>query len=117
MSSKMVLIVRTDLKMGKGKIGSQCGHGSILAYKQGLVVCPEAVKTWEMRDNQKKIVLGASLEEFEHIRHQCNSLKIPNVTVVDAGKTQIQPNSETVLAIGPVIDDFIDPLTRNLKLL
>lgn len=28
--SKMVLVVRTDLKMGKGKIASQCCHAAIL---------------------------------------------------------------------------------------
>lgn len=30
LSTKMVLIVRTDLKMGKGKIASQCSHAAIL---------------------------------------------------------------------------------------
>ncbi len=27
---KMVLVVRTDLKMGSGKIAAQCGHGASL---------------------------------------------------------------------------------------
>ena len=31
---KMVLIVREDLKMGKGKIGAQCGHATLGAYKE-----------------------------------------------------------------------------------
>ena len=31
---KQVMIVRTDLKMGKGKIAAQCCHGSIGAYKK-----------------------------------------------------------------------------------
>jgi len=26
---KMVLVVRDDLKMGKGKIGAQCGHATL----------------------------------------------------------------------------------------
>ena len=30
----MVLVVRADLKMGKGKIGAQCGHAVLGAYKQ-----------------------------------------------------------------------------------
>ena len=29
---KMVLVVREDLKMGKGKIGAQCGHATLAAY-------------------------------------------------------------------------------------
>lgn len=30
---KMVLVVRNDLKMGKGKIGAQCGHATLGAYR------------------------------------------------------------------------------------
>ena len=30
----MVLVVRSDLKMGKGKIGAQCGHAVLAAYKR-----------------------------------------------------------------------------------
>ena len=28
----MVLVVREDLKMGKGKIGAQCGHATLGSY-------------------------------------------------------------------------------------
>jgi len=34
--TKMVLVVRSDLKMGKGKIGAQCGHAVLGAYKKGV---------------------------------------------------------------------------------
>ena len=30
---KMVLVVREDLKMGKGKIGAQCGHATLGSYR------------------------------------------------------------------------------------
>jgi len=30
---KMILAVRVDLKMGKGKIGAQCGHAAMGAYQ------------------------------------------------------------------------------------
>ncbi len=30
---KLVMVVREDLKMGKGKIGAQCGHATIGAYE------------------------------------------------------------------------------------
>ena len=29
---KMILVVRDDLKMGKGKIGAQCGHATLGTY-------------------------------------------------------------------------------------
>nr|CAH0105900.1 unnamed protein product [Daphnia galeata] len=31
---KLVLVVRNDLKMGKGKIAAQCSHAAVAAYKQ-----------------------------------------------------------------------------------
>ena len=31
---KQVMVVRTDIKMGKGKIAAQCCHAAIGAYKQ-----------------------------------------------------------------------------------
>ena len=31
---KLVMVVREDLKMGKGKIGAQCGHATIAAFEQ-----------------------------------------------------------------------------------
>lgn len=31
---KQVMVVRRDLKMGKGKIAAQCCHGSIGSYKR-----------------------------------------------------------------------------------
>jgi PTH2 family peptidyl-tRNA hydrolase len=30
---KLVMVVREDLKMGKGKIGAQCGHATLGAYE------------------------------------------------------------------------------------
>ncbi len=31
---KLVMVVREDLKMGKGKIGAQCGHATLGAVEQ-----------------------------------------------------------------------------------
>ena len=31
---KMVLVVREDLKMQKGKIGAQCGHATLGVFRQ-----------------------------------------------------------------------------------
>ena len=33
---KMILVVRDDLKMGKGKIGAQCGHATLGTYMMAL---------------------------------------------------------------------------------
>lgn len=41
-----------------------------------------------------------------------------NVCLIrDAGRTQIEPNSKTVLAIGPAPNKELDKITGHLKLL
>ena len=32
----MVLVVRNDLKMGKGKIGAQCGHATLGTFRSAF---------------------------------------------------------------------------------
>ena len=39
----MVLVVREDLKMGKGKIGAQCGHATIGAYSRAVTVSKKSL--------------------------------------------------------------------------
>ena len=51
--TKMVLAVRMDLKMGKGKIAAQCGHASVSAFKKAKLKSPELVKAWEYEGSRK----------------------------------------------------------------
>lgn len=53
--SKMVLVVRNDLKMGKGKVAAQCAHAAVAAYKQARKH-PGVLKAWE-NCGQTKITL------------------------------------------------------------
>ncbi len=39
----MVLVVRTDLGMGKGKIAAQCGHATLGAYKKAVKIAPKVI--------------------------------------------------------------------------
>lgn len=45
----MVLVVRNDLGMGKGKIGAQCGHATLGAY--------EVTKSWGKKSSYWKTVM------------------------------------------------------------
>ena len=49
---KQVMVVRRDLKMGKGKIAAQCCHGSIGSYKR---TDSKLIKKWES-DGYAKVV-------------------------------------------------------------
>lgn len=59
---KMVLCVRTDLKMKKGKMCAQCGHASVGAYKRCAKKMKRVVDRWNL-DGAKKIAVKVSSEE------------------------------------------------------
>lgn len=52
---KLVLVIRTDLKMGKGKIAAQCAHAAVAAYKTATKY-PEFLHAWE-KCGQAKITV------------------------------------------------------------
>ncbi|KAL3521764.1 hypothetical protein ACH5RR_019913 [Cinchona calisaya] len=113
---KMVLVVRNDLKMGKGKIAAQCGHATLGLYKKILHRAPKALNRWEMCGQVKVVVKTESEDEMLVLQERAKSLNLPTHITVDAGRTQIAPNSRTVMSIlGPA--DMVDDVTGGLKLL
>ncbi|CAI6257961.1 unnamed protein product [Periconia digitata] len=116
---KLVLVVRTDLGMTKGKIGAQCGHATLACYKQFLRAAPNSpiLRRWE-RSGQAKVALQVkSEEELEMLQAQAVSLGVVAHIIHDAGRTQIASGSATVLGIGPAPKGIIDQVTGHLKLL
>ncbi|WP_296859568.1 aminoacyl-tRNA hydrolase [uncultured Methanobrevibacter sp.] len=111
---KQVMIVRTDLKMGKGKIAAQCCHGAIGAYKKSP---SDKIKKWENEAYAKVVLKVKTLEELNEIKSLADKKGIANYRVVDAGRTQIPTSTVTVLALGPDEDEILDKLTGDLKLL
>ncbi|PWA91630.1 peptidyl-tRNA hydrolase II (PTH2) family protein [Artemisia annua] len=113
---KMVLVVRNDLKMGKGKIAAQCSHATLGLYKKILHRAPKALNRWEMCGQVKVVVKIESEDDMLELQARAKSLNIPTHIVIDAGRTQIAPNSRTVMAVlGPA--DMVDDVTGGLKLL
>lgn len=113
---KMVLVVRNDLKMGKGKASAQCSHAAVSAYKQLLKRNPELLKQWEYC-GQPKVVLKAPDEDtLVELLTQAKQLGLAVSLIQDAGRTQIAPGSRTVLGVGPGPSDLVDKVTGHLKL-
>jgi len=114
---KLVLIVRTDLKMTPGKISAQCGHATLACYKTLVKRNPKLVKHWE-RTGQAKIALKATSEkQLLELEMQAKILNLCARSVQDAGRTQVEPGTRTVLAIGPAPVELINRVTGKLRLL
>lgn len=89
LSTKMVLIVRNDLKMGKGKIASQCSHAAILCYQKSLQNKSNLLKTWLMCGQPKIVLKVDSLAQLEELQRQAREMDIIAEVVCDAGRTQV----------------------------
>ncbi|KAL1297600.1 hypothetical protein AAFC00_006162 [Neodothiora populina] len=114
---KLVLVVRTDLGMTKGKIAAQCGHATLACYKTLLKQDSPILKRWE-RYGQAKVALQIkSEEELETLQATALSLGICAQIIHDAGRTQIASGSATVLGVGPAPKSQVDAVTGHLKLL
>ena len=93
----MVLCVRTDLGMGKGKVAAQCGHATLGLYKKAMGSDPSMVDRWEARGQAKVALKVAGEEEMLALKQAARSLGLQTNVVLDAGRTQIAPNTRTVL--------------------
>ncbi|CAB0013831.1 unnamed protein product [Nesidiocoris tenuis] len=116
---KLVIVVRTDLGMGKGKIAAQCSHATLGCYKQAMKRYPELLEAWEAAGQPKVVVkLDTGGEDgLEELAALAKSKRLPAKIIHDAGRTQIASGSATVVGIGPGPVDLVNQVTAHLKLL
>ena len=116
-SFKLLLVVRRDLKMGIGKIAAQCGHATLGVYRLQQTLHGSSLQPW-MDSGQAKVVCRVdSLAELEALADKSKLMGLITYTVRDAGRTQVEEGSSTVLAIGPAESSVLDSVTGKLKLL
>ena len=117
MEFKQVILVRTDLKMGKGKTAVQVAHAALGAALKAMEKKEEWFKAW-IDEGQAKIALRVSNEkELLEFKEKALEMDLPVELVTDRGLTQLEPGTRTCVAIGPAPSDLIDRLTGKLKLL
>ncbi|KAH1458722.1 hypothetical protein KXX13_008557 [Aspergillus fumigatus] len=115
---KLVLVVRTDLGMTKGKIAAQCSHATLACYKYLIAHNPQSpiLRRWEQQGQAKIALQTKSEEELQLLHAQAMSLGLCARVIQDAGRTQIASGSRTVLGVlGP--KSVVDQVTGHLKLL
>ena len=111
---KQAIIIRTDLKMGKGKLVAQGAHASVSSF---LKSSKDEQAEW-LEEGMKKIVLKVSGEkELKEIFKAARDEKLHASMINDAGLTQLEPGTATTVGIGPAEDRTVDKITGKLKLL
>jgi peptidyl-tRNA hydrolase, PTH2 family len=114
-AEKLVLLVRTDLDMGRGKIAAQVAHAAVLAV---LATRASADCAAWLAQGQPKVVLRVGDEhELSQIAAAALAAGLHVEVVQDAGRTQVPPGTPTCCAIGPAPAARVDQLTGGLSLL
>jgi len=114
---KQVIVVRSDLKMGKGKLAAQVAHASLTAAEEAMRRRSGWFGDWK-DGGQAKIVLKVQTEETLHeLYEKAKAAKLPVALIEDRGLTQLEPGTVTCLGIGPGPDQELDRITGKLKLL
>ncbi|KDQ30555.1 hypothetical protein PLEOSDRAFT_25227, partial [Pleurotus ostreatus PC15] len=109
-----VLVVRVDLNMTPGKVAAQ--HATLACYKALVKKNPRLIRHWE-RTGQAKIALKAKSEDqLLELEAIAKSLNLCARSIQDAGHTQVDPGTRTVLAIGPAPVELINQVTGKLRL-
>ena len=111
---KQVILVRTDLKLSKGKACSQVAHASVEAV---LKSDKQVIEEWQDQGMKKVILKVDSKEELLSFNKKAKALGLKTALIKDAGKTFFNKSTLTCLSIGPDKEGKIDRLTSNLKLL
>lgn len=122
----MYLIVRESLEMSIGKTAAQCSHAAQMltlqymnykdiAHSSGLKGSEWSLmfKEW-LNTSFRKVVLKADEKEWIKIKESMvNSM----VLVVDAGLTELQPNTETVIGLFPMKKSEVPKVVKRLQVL
>jgi PTH2 family peptidyl-tRNA hydrolase len=114
---KQTIVIRADLKMGKGKLAAQASHASLSAYKKVSRTNPEIARAWETEGQMKVVLKVGSEEELLECYNQGKSAGIPCELIRDAGHTQVEPGTITCFAAGPWKESELDAVFGKLKLL
>ena len=117
MEYKLVIIVRDDLKLSPGKLAVQVAHAAVNCALTTKKTHGKWFSGW-YKEGQKKVVVRAfDLQELYELKHQAETLMLTTSLVIDAGLTEVPPETVTCLGIGPGPNEIIDKVTGDLKLL
>ncbi len=112
---KLVIIVRGDVQMSKGKVAAQAAHAAVESVLRSDD--SRALEAWRDSGAKKVVLKAANLQELYQIKEAAKTQGLTSALITDAGRTEIAPGTVTCLGIGPAKETDIDKVSGNLKFL
>ncbi len=114
---KLVIAVRRDLEMGKGKIAVQVGHATVTVAEETRRRRPDWWKAW-FNEGQCKVAVKVNSEsDLIDLQRRAEDLGLASAIIHDSGLTQVDPGTPTCVGIGPAPAELVDKITGTLPLL
>ena len=106
--------------MGPGKVAAQCCHAALKAVRRvassGGSRGAALLAAWRGSGERIVVVRCDDLPHMELLRDAAAAVGLPASTVCDAGRTQVDAGTTTVVAVGPAASDEVDCVTGALRL-
>ena len=74
------------------------------------------LRAWEDEGEKVVCLRCESLQELQQLHATAAGSGLPAYLVCDAGRTEVDAGSATVVAIGPAPEDLVDSITGHLRL-
>lgn len=110
---KQVIVARGDLDLGAGKLAAQVAHGAVSAADAAERTVRDE---WLARGQRKVVLRGRDERDLHELEALAVANDLPTALITDAGHTELEPGTVTVLAIGPAPEADIDAVTGELPL-
>ena len=111
---KQVILVRSDLKLPKGKLAAQVAHASVEAVLNSSAAI---VKKWRAIGMKKIVLKVADEKELLLFARRAQEAGLVASVISDAGHTVVAPGTITCCGIGPADEKKLDTLTGMLKMM
>jgi PTH2 family peptidyl-tRNA hydrolase len=111
------MVVRSDIKMGRGKTAVQVAHAAVMASEVASSSHRAWYESWRSSGQAKICLKVSGLGELDRVYEKALKERLPVVRVEDKGLTQLQPGTVTCIGIGPAPEEIVDRVTGDLKLL
>jgi PTH2 family peptidyl-tRNA hydrolase len=114
---KVVILVRQDLKLSKGKAAAQASHAAVACALQAEKKYPADFRAWEAGGSKISVLKIADERELFEFKEIAKANDIPCSVVCDAGRTEVEPGTFTCIGLGPKKQSELDRFTGDLKML